>query len=161
MLTIKSIDYWMAVLHSWTLGVTVAAYFEPLTHCWNVASLNLWYIFYFEEDCSPELVKLATLCYFARSILISHIIFLLPFPCYKGFYVNSAFPHRARLQNSFTLHYDLNDINSKFNRTLYFWDLSKRLSYMFFSLIFSFSCNLMPRSGCTPLRSVSSNKKST
>ena len=150
MLTIKSIDYWMAVLHSWTLGITVAAYFEPLTHCWNVARQNLWYIFYF-EDRSSELVKLATFCYFARSILISHIIFLSPFPCYKGFYVDSAFPHRARLQNSFTSHYDLNDINSSFNRTLNVWDLSKQLFYMFFSLIFSCSCNLMPCSGCTPV----------
>ena len=160
MLTIKSIDYWMAVLHSWTLGITVAAYFEPLTHCWNVARQNLWYIFYF-EDRSSELVKLATFCYFARSILISHIIFLSPFPCYKGFYVDSAFPHRARLQNSLTSHYDLNDINSSFNRTLNVWDLSKQLFYMFFSLIFSCSCNLMPCSGCTPLRSLCSNKKST
>ena len=160
MLTIKSIDYWMAVLHSWTLGITVAAYFEPLTHCWNVARQNLWYIFYF-EDRSSELVKLATFCYFARSILISHIIFLSPFSCYKGFYVDSAFPHRARLQNSFTSHHDLNDINSSFNRTLNVWDLSKQLFYMFFSLIFSCSCNLMPCSGCTPLRSLSSNKKST
>ena len=109
-----------------TLGPTLAVSFEPLAHCCNVASLSLFYRYYFDR-CSPELAQLVPLpyswwrstCYSNRlndfSVTISR--------SYKDIYVNSFFPCTARLWTSlpiecFPLTYDLNGFNSQINRHL-------------------------------------------
>ena len=81
-------------------GVSV---FGPLAHCENVASLSLFYGYYFGR-CASELAQLVPLpssqgrsiCYSDRlhdfSVTISR--------CYKDVYVNKFFPPRARLCNS-------------------------------------------------------------
>ena len=33
----------------WTVGPSLAAFLEPLAHCWNVASLILFYRYFFED----------------------------------------------------------------------------------------------------------------
>ena len=40
-----------------TFGPSLASYLEPLAHCWNVASLSLFYRYYFGR-CSSELAEL-------------------------------------------------------------------------------------------------------
>ena len=43
-----------------TVGLSLAAYLEPLAHCQNVASLSLFCRYYFDR-CSSELAKLVPL----------------------------------------------------------------------------------------------------
>ena len=64
-----------------TVGPSLAASLEPLAHCQNVASLSLFYRYYFDR-CSAELAQLVPLPFFVGGllvILIDCIIFLSPF----------------------------------------------------------------------------------
>ena len=110
-----------------TVGPSLAASLEPLAHPRNVASLSLFYRYYFGR-CSSELVQLVPLpysqgrstCYFDRS---HDFCVTIPRCCYKDVYVNSFFPHTARLWNSlpiecFPLTYDLSGLKSRINRYL-------------------------------------------
>ena len=80
-----------------------AASLKPLAHRRNVASLSLFYRYYFGR-CSSELAQLVPLPfsqgrstrYSDRSYDFS-VTFLI---CYKDVYVNSFFPRTARLWNS-------------------------------------------------------------
>ena len=86
-----------------TSGPSLAASLEFLAHRRNVASLSLFYRYYFSR-CSSELAQLVPLSfsrgrstrYFDRlhgcSVTISR--------CYKDVYVNSFFPRTDRLRNS-------------------------------------------------------------
>ena len=85
-----------------TVGPSLAASLEPLAHRRNVASLSLFYRYYFGR-CSSELAQLVPLpfsrgrstCYSDRlhdfSVTISR--------CCKDVYVNSFFPRTAALCN--------------------------------------------------------------
>ena len=105
-----------------TVGPSLAASLEPLAHCWNVASLSLFYMYCYGR-CSSELAELVPLpyswgrptCYYDRlhdfSVTIPRY--------YKDVYVNNLFPHTARLWNSlpiecFPLTYDCIGFNSRF-----------------------------------------------
>ena len=95
-----------------TVGLSLAACLEPLAHRRNVASLSLFYRYYF-VSCSSELPQLVPRPYSrGRSIRYSD------YPrCYKDVYVNSFFPRTARLWNSlpiecFPLTYDLSGFKS-------------------------------------------------
>ena len=108
------------------VGPSLAASLERLAHFRNVASLSLFYRYYFGR-CSSELVQLVPLpfsrgrftCYFDRLYDFSVTI-----PrCYKDVYVISFFPCKARLWNSlpiecFPLTYNLNGFKFRINRHL-------------------------------------------
>ena len=109
-----------------TVGPSLAASLEPLAHRRNVASLSLFYRYYFGR-CSSELAQLVPLPYSrGRSTCYSDRLhdFSVTIPrCYKDVYVNSFFPRTARLWNSlpiecFTLTYDLSGFKSRINRYL-------------------------------------------
>ena len=110
----------------WTVGPSLAASLEPLAHCQNVASLSLFYRYYFGR-CSSELAQLVPLPFSrGRSTRYSDGLhdfsFTIP-RCYKDVYVNSFFPHTARLWNSlpikcFPLTCNLNGFKSTINRHL-------------------------------------------
>ena len=83
-----------------TVGPSLAASLEPLAHHRNVASLSLFYRYYFGR-CSSELAQLVPLPYSrGRSTRYSdrlhHFSVTIP-RCYKDVYVNSFFPRTARL----------------------------------------------------------------
>ena len=86
-----------------TVGPSLAASLEPLAHRRNVASLSLFYRYYFGR-CSSELAQLVPLPYSReRSTRYSDRLhdFSVTIPrCYKDVYVNSFFPRTARLWNS-------------------------------------------------------------
>ena len=109
-----------------TVAPFSAASLQPLTHHPNVANLSLFCMYYFGRQLS-ELALLVPLpysrgrsdCYSDRS----HDFSVTIPRCYKDVYVNSFFPHTARLWNSlpiecFPLTYDLNDFKSRINRYL-------------------------------------------
>ena len=107
-----------------TVGPSLAASLEPLAHRRNVASLSLFYRYYFGR-CSSELAQLVPLPYSrGRSTRYSDRLhdFSVTIPrCYKDVYVNSFFPRTARLWNSlpiecFPLTYDLSGFKSRINR---------------------------------------------
>ena len=107
-----------------TVGPSLAASLEPLAHDRNVASLSLFYRYYFGRY-SSELAELVPLPYSqGRSTCYSDIMhdFSVTIPrCYKDVYVNSFFPCTARLWNSlpikcFSLTYHLSGFKSKINR---------------------------------------------
>ena len=109
-----------------TVGPSLAASLEPLAHHRNVTSLNLFYRYYFGR-CSSELAQLVPFPYSrGRSTRYSDRLhdFSVTIPrCYKDVYVNSFFPHTARLWNSlpiecFPLTYDLSGFKSRINRYL-------------------------------------------
>ena len=109
-----------------TFGPSLATSLEPLAHCRNMASLNLFHKYYFSR-CSSELAELLHFLFLEvllLVILLDCMIFLSYSPiCYKDVYVNSFFPRTARLWNSlpiefFPLTYDLNRFNSKISRYL-------------------------------------------
>ena len=109
-----------------TVGPSLAASLEPLAHRQNVASLSLFYRYYFGR-CSSELAQLVPLPYSrGRSTRYSDRLhdFSVTIPrCYKDVYVNSFFPRTARLWNSlpiecFPLTYDLSGFKSRINRYL-------------------------------------------
>ena len=107
-----------------TVGPSLAASLEPLAHCQNVASLSLFYRYYFGR-CSSELAKLVPLPYSqGRSTRYSDRLhdFSVTIPrCYKDLYVNSFFPCTARLWNSLPIEcflstYDLSGFKSRIKR---------------------------------------------
>ena len=109
-----------------TVGPSLAASLEPLAHHQNVASLSLFYRYYFGR-CSSELAQLVPLPYSrGRSTRYSDRLhdFCVTIPrCYKDVFVNSFFPRTARLWNSlpiecFPLTYDLSVFKSRINRYL-------------------------------------------
>ena len=109
-----------------TVGPSLAASLEPLTHRRNVASLSLFYRYYFGR-CSSELAELVPLPYSrGRSSRCCDRLhdFSVTIPrCYKDIYVNSFFPRTARLWNSlpiecFPLTYDLCGFKSRISRYL-------------------------------------------
>ena len=108
------------------VGPLLAASLEPLAHRGNVASLSLFYRYYFGR-CSSELAQLVPLPFSrGRSTHYSERLhdFSVTIPrCYKDVYVNSFFPRKAKLWNSlpiecFPLTYDLSGFKSRINRHL-------------------------------------------
>ena len=109
-----------------TAGPSFAASLEPLAHRRNVASLSLFYRYYFGTRSSEpaQLVPLPfsrgrSTRYFDRL----HDFYVTTTRCYKDVYVNSFFPRTARLWNSlpiecFPLAYNLNGFKSRINRHL-------------------------------------------
>ena len=89
-----------------TVGPSLATFLEPLAHHRNVASLSLFYRYYFGR-CSSELAQLFPLSYSGeRSARYSGRLhdFSVTIPrYYKDFYANSFFPHTARLWNSLSI----------------------------------------------------------
>ena len=86
-----------------TVGPSLAASLEPLAYHQNVASLSLFYGYYF-GICSSELAQLVPLP-FSRGSSTCYSDKLRDFSvtvpwCYKDVYVNSFFPHTGRLWNS-------------------------------------------------------------
>ena len=83
-----------------TVGPSLAASLEPLAHRRNVASLSLFYRYYFGR-CSSELAELIPLSYSrGRSTCYSDRLhdFSVTIPrCYKDVCVNSFFPRTARM----------------------------------------------------------------
>ena len=83
-----------------TVGPSFDASLEALAHRRNVASLSLFYRYYFGR-CSSELAQLVPLPYSrGRSTRYSERLhdFSVTIPrCYKDVYVNSFFPRTARL----------------------------------------------------------------
>ena len=109
-----------------TVGPSLAASVEPLAHRRNVASLSVFYRYYFGR-CSSELVQLVPLHFSrGRSTRYSdrlHDFYVTIQRYYKDFYVNSFFPRTARLWYSlpiecFPLTYNLNGFKSRINRHL-------------------------------------------
>ena len=109
-----------------TVGPSLAASLEPLAYRRNVASLSLFYRYYFGR-CSSELAQLVPLpfsrwrstCYSDR---LHHFSVTIP-KCYKDVYFNSFFSRTARLWNSlpiecFPLNYDLSGLKSRISRYL-------------------------------------------
>ena len=103
------------------VGPSLATSLEPLAHCRNVASLSLFYRYYFGR-CSSELAQLVPLPFSrGRSTCYSDRLhdFSVAIPrCYKD-----VFPLRAKLWNSlpiecFPLTYDLSGFKSRINRHL-------------------------------------------
>ena len=86
-----------------TAGPSLAASLEPLAHRRNVASLSLFYRYYFGR-CSLELAELVPLPFSrGRSTYYSDRLhdFSVTIPkCYKDVYINSFFPRTAWLWNS-------------------------------------------------------------
>ena len=101
-----------------TLGPSLATCLEPLAHRQNVASLSLFYRYYFGR-CSSELAQLVPLPFSrGRSTRYSdrlHDFFVTIPKCYKDVYVNSFFPPTARPWDSLPIEfvpltYDLNPL---------------------------------------------------
>ena len=108
------------------VGPSLAASLELLAHHRNVASLSLFYSYYFGR-CSSELAQLVPLPFSrGRSTRYSNRLhdFSLTIPrCYKDVYVNSFFPRTAKLRNTlpiecFPLTYDLSGFKFRINRHL-------------------------------------------
>ena len=103
-----------------------AASLEPLPHHWNVASLSLFYMYYFGRR-SPKLAQLVPLS-FSQGMSTRYSDRLHDFSvtiprCYKDVYVSSFFTCTARLWNAllkecFPLTYDLSGYKSRLNRHL-------------------------------------------
>ena len=144
------------------VGPLLVTCLEPLAHGLYVASLSLFSRYDFGR-CSSELAELVPLPYSrGRSTRYSDRLhdFSVTIPrCYKDIYVNSSFSRIARLWNSlpvkcFPLTYDLNGFKSRINRHLltagsFFLHVSTFMGF--------FSCNSMPRSGCSALPGVNPN----
>ena len=108
------------------VGPSLAASLEPLAHRQNVASLSLFYRYYFGRF-SSELAQLVALPFSrGRSTCYSDRLhdFSVTIPrCYKDVSVNSFFPPTAEFWNSlpiecFALTYDLSGFKSRINRHL-------------------------------------------
>ena len=108
------------------VGPSLAASLEPLAHRRNVASVSLFYRYYFGR-CSSELAQLVLLPFSrGRSTRYSDRLhdFSVTIPrCYKDVYVDSFFPRTDKLWNSlpiecFPLTYDLSGFKSRINRHL-------------------------------------------
>ena len=83
----------------WTIGPSLATSLKPLAHRRNVASLSLFYRYYFGR-CSSELAQLVPLPYsLGRSTRYSdrlHDFSVTIRRCYEDVYVNSFFPRTPR-----------------------------------------------------------------
>ena len=106
------------------VGHLLAASLELLAYRRNVASLSLFYRYYFGR-CSSELAQLVPLPFSrGRSTRYSDRLhdFSVTIPrCYKDVYVNSFFPRTVKLWNSlpvecFLLTYDLSGFKSRIIR---------------------------------------------
>ena len=90
-----------------TVGPSLVASLETLTHCQIVARLSLFYRYYLGR-CSSELTQLVPCPYSeGRSTRYSDRFhdFSVTIPkCYKDVYVNSFFPCTARLWNSLPIY---------------------------------------------------------
>ena len=89
-------------LQKWIIsivGLSLAAFLEHLAHCQK----SLFYRYYFGK-CSSELAQLVPRSYSGgRSTLYSdrlHDFFIIISRCHREVYVNSFFPHKARLEFS-------------------------------------------------------------
>ena len=109
-----------------TVGPSLAAFLDPLTHHRNVVSLSRFYKYYLGR-CSSELTHLVQLPFSrGKSACYSDRLhdFSVTIPrCYKDVYVSSFFPRTARLWNTlpiecFPLTYNINGFNSIINRHL-------------------------------------------
>ena len=109
-----------------TVGPSLAASLKPFAHRRNIASLNLFYRYYFGR-CSSELDVLVPLPYsWARSTAYSVRLndFSVATPqCYKDVYVNGFFPHIARIWSflpieCFPFTYDLSGFKFRINKHL-------------------------------------------
>ena len=109
-----------------TVGHSLAASLEPLVHCQNVASLSLFYRYYFGR-CSSELAQLVPLSFYqGRSTCYSdrlHDFSVIIPRSYKDVYVSSFFPRLARICNSLSIEcipltYDLSGFKSRIGRHL-------------------------------------------
>ena len=107
-----------------TVGPSLATSLEPLAHHQNVASLSLFYRYYFGR-CSSELAQLVPLPYsWEKSTHYSQRLldFFVTIPrCCKDVYVSSFFLGTARLWNylpieCFPLTCNLNGFKSRINR---------------------------------------------
>ena len=101
----------------WSLSL--AASLEPVAHRRNVASLSLFYRYYFGRY-SSELAPLVPFRYSGYSDRLLDFSVTMPI-CYKDVYVKSFFPGTARLWNSlpiecFPLTHDLSGFKLSFNR---------------------------------------------
>ena len=102
-------------------GPSLADSLEPLAHHRNVASLSLFFRYYFGR-CSSEMAQLAPFCR-GRSTRYSDRFhdFSVTIPrCYKDLYVSSFFPRTSKLWNSLTIEcfpltYDLSGFKSRIN----------------------------------------------
>ena len=109
-----------------TVGPSLAASLKPLSHRRNVATLSLFYRYYFGRF-SSELAELVPLSYSRgrstrysdrlrdSSVTISR--------CYKDIYIDSFFPSKVRLCNSLPIQcspwsFDLSGFKSRINRYL-------------------------------------------
>ena len=108
------------------VGPSLATSLELLAHRRNVASLSLFYRYYFGRS-SSELAQLVSLPFSrGRSTRYSDKLhdFSVTIPrCYKDVYVNSFFPRTAKLWNSlpiecFPLTYDLSGFKFRIKRHL-------------------------------------------
>ena len=110
-----------------TVGPSLAASLEPLAHCRNVASLSLFYRYYFSR-CSSELAQVVPLP-FSRggsthySERLHDFSVTLP-RCHKNVYVTSFFPCTVRLWNClpikcFPFTYDLCGFRSRINSYIF------------------------------------------
>ena len=101
-----------------TVGPSLAASLEPLAHCRNVASLSLFYRYYFGR-CSSELVQLAPLPYSrGGSTCYSDRLhdFSVTFPrCYKDSMSTVSSLWNSLPIDCFPLTYDLNGLESIIN----------------------------------------------
>ena len=144
-----------------TVRPLLTASLEPLAHRQNVASLSVFYRYYFGR-CSSELVELVPRpCSRGRSTCYSdklHDSVTVP-RCYKAAYVNRFFSRMSRLWNSlpkecFPLAHDLSGLKSRIKRQLLTTgSFLTDFLYVLFFLSFSF-CNSMPRSACSALHEV-------
>ena len=117
-------------------GLLVLHLLVLLNPCQNLASLSLFYRYYFGRF-SSELAQLVPLP-FSRGRFSDRLHnFSVTVPtCYKNVYVNSFFPHTARLRNSWPIEcspltYDLNGFMPSLTYTFWLWVLSKEVSCMF------------------------------
>ena len=103
------------------VGPSLADSLEPLAHHRNVASLSLFYRYYFGR-CSSELAQLVPLPFSrGRSTRYSdrlHDFFVAIPRCYKDIYANCFFLRAARLWNSMPIEfspltYDLSGFKSR------------------------------------------------
>ena len=105
-LLVATWNYWKGYTNTY-VGLVVlpslAASLEPLAHRRNVASLSLFYRYFFGR-CSFELAELVPLPYSrwrsTRYSDRSHDFSVTIPRCYKDVYVSSFFPRTARLCNS-------------------------------------------------------------
>ena len=126
-----------------TVDPSFSASLEPLAHRRNVASLRLFYKYYFGR-CWSELAELIPLVPLPNPTRYSDRLhdFSVAFPvCYKNVYVNSFFPRTARLWNSLriecsSLIYDLSGFKSGINRHL----LNVGSFYIYFLYSSTFMC---------------------